>query len=305
VKKTIKIATRKSKLALFQANLVKSQLEKKYPGYEIILNEIITDGDRHDTIPLQNIGGKSNFVKALQYELLNEKADIAVHSIKDMAATETEGLMLAAVLQREDARDVFVANRFSNFSALPHYAVIGTASPRRTCLVNAMRPDLKIELIRGNVDSRLLKLTHKEFDGIVLAAAGLIRLGLSSRICSYFEDDFFTPAIGQGAIGVECRSDDRVTRELVRFLNHAETEHCVIAERTVNRVLNGDCHTAIGAHAKIFHGQMHLSAMVGSLDGKNILREKMHGDFQHAKDLGNAVANALLDKGAKKIIENK
>lgn len=302
--KTIRIATRKSKLALFQANLVKTQLEKKYPEYKIILSEIITDGDRYDTAPLTDIGGKSNFVKALQSELLNEKADIAVHSIKDMSATETEELVLAAVLKREDARDVFIANRFSNFSALPHHAVIGTASPRRTCLVNALRPDLTIKLIRGNVDTRLLKLTHKEFDGIVLAAAGLIRLGLSSRISSYFEDDFFTPAIGQGAIGVECRSNDHATRKLVKFLNHIETEHCVMAERAVNQVLNGDCHTAIGAHAKIFHGKMHLAAMVGSLDGKNILREKMQGDYQHAKELGIAVGNALLAKGATEIIHH-
>ena len=298
----IRIATRKSKLALWQANFVKSALEKQFPDLTVSLVEIVTEGDKQQNVPLTNIGGKALFVKALQQAILNDKADIAVHCIKDMSVHETAGLLLGAILERADARDAFVSTQFTTLSSLPHHAVVGTSSPRRTSLLRALRPDLKLTLLRGNVDTRLAKLNANEYDAIILAAAGLHRLGLADTIQSYFEVDFFTPAIGQGAIGIECREDAPEIQDRLRFLNHANTAQCVMAERTVNRLLGGDCHTAVGAYAQIHQNKIHLSAMVGSIDGKIILRAETHGDIDDAVLCGERVAKDLLTQGAEKFI---
>lgn len=298
----IRIATRKSKLALWQANFVKTAIEKKYPDITVSLIEIITEGDKQQTIPLTEIGGKSLFVKALQIALLNNQADIAVHSIKDMSVQQTTGLSMDAILKREDARDAFLSLKYSNLLSMPKNAVIGTSSPRRSALIKSIRPDVQIKLLRGNVDTRLAKLDAGDYDAIVLAAAGLIRLGLSARITDYFSSDLFTPAIGQGAIGVECRENDSAMRDILHFLHDDKTAKCVEAERYVNKILGGDCHAAVGAHATIIENHIHLSAVVGSVDGKIILRSKNVCEIKEIDTALKIVANDLLRQGAAKLL---
>jgi hydroxymethylbilane synthase len=221
-----------------------------------------------------------------------------------MSVHETDELMVTAICKREDARDAFISNHFQDINALPPNAIIGTASPRRASLALSLRSDVIIKLLRGNVDTRLSKLDRKEYDAIILAAAGLHRLGLSPRIRSYLSDDFFTPAIGQGAIGIECRKNDAFIQDLLLFLNHTETAQCVTAERSVNRLLGGDCHTAIGAHAKIINNEMYLSAMVGSSDGQHIIRAAAQGNCNDATQIGKNVADILILKNAEKLIHH-
>lgn len=300
----LRIATRKSKLALWQSNFVKKAIEKKYPDTQVELVEIVTEGDRQQTVALTNIGGKSVFVKALQQAMLNNEADIAVHSMKDMSVYQTEGLMIGAVLERADPRDAFISLKYSDINKLPQGAIVGTASPRRSALLKSMRPDIKIKLLRGNVDTRLAKLERDEYDAIILAAAGLDRLGLSSHIRTRLSDDFFTPAIAQGAIAVECRENDVVCREILQFLNDEKTLACVTAERMLNEVIGGDCHTAIGAHAKIIGDELQLSAMMGSENGDIILRAAVNGNLLDAKKSGQQAANLLLEQGAKQFLNN-
>lgn len=303
-KKIITIATRKSKLALWQTHFVKASLEKKYPDLEIRLHEMVTEGDRNQTVALTEIGGKSVFVKALQTALLDRQADMAVHSVKDMSVNDSPNLVLAAFCERADPRDAFVSNHYDNLNSLPHNAIVGTSSPRRASLVLSLRPDLRVTLLRGNVDTRLAKLDNQDYDAIILAAAGLHRLGLSSRIRAYFSDDVFTPAIGQGAIGIECREDDSELRDMLRFLNHETTAHCVRAERTVNKILGGNCHTAIGAHAKIINDTLHLHAVVASEKGDIILRTQIQGNPSEAEKLGAIVADDLIKQGAEKLVHH-
>lgn len=300
-KNQLKIATRKSKLALWQANFVKSALEKKYPDLEIKLVEISTEGDLNQTDSFEKINGKSIFVKALQEALLNNQADIAVHSIKDMSVFPVDNLLLGAICQREDARDAFISEKYHDLNDLPSNAIVGSSSPRRTALLKSLRPDIQIKLLRGNVDTRILKLKSSEYDAIVLAAAGLKRLNLTDNIKSYFSPEIFTPAIGQGAIGIECRHNDLKTREFICFLNHAESEYCVAAERAINQILGGNCYTPIGAHAQILNNKILLRAMVASLDGKIILRSCVSGEINQAEKLGEYAANELLKQGAKKL----
>lgn len=299
MKRIIRIATRQSKLALWQSHFVKAAIEKKYPDISIELVCIVTEGDKQQNIPLVKIGGKSVFVKALQHALLKNEADIAVHSVKDMSVFPDEKLLLAAICERGDARDAFLSTQYKNIDELPKNAIVGTASPRRTALIKSLRPDVQIKLLRGNVDTRLQKLKNGEYDGIILAAAGVTRLGFAENICEYLSEDFFTPAIGQGAIGIECRESDDFIREKVHFLNHEITEKCVQAERVVNQILGGNCHTAIGAYAKIIERNMQLSAMIGSEDGTTILRAKESTVFSDAKNLATMVAENLLSQGAK------
>jgi hydroxymethylbilane synthase len=292
--KRIRIATRKSKLALWQAHHVKSALEKQYPSIVVEIIGMITEGDSNQTTSLSAIGGKANFVKALQTALLNNEADIAVHSIKDMSVYPVNQLVLAAICERANPCDAFISHQGIDIFSLPPKAVIGTASPRRTCLIKSLRPDLTVKLLRGNVDTRLAKLDAGEFDAVVLAAAGLERLGYKDRIRSYFSDEIFIPAIGQGAIGIECREDDAATRECVSFLDHAPTAQCVTAERMVNQVVGGDCYTAIGAHAKIIDHQMQITGMLGSEKSGAFVRVCEIGDSVNAIELGKKVGEDLL-----------
>ncbi len=219
-KKTLKIATRKSPLALWQANFVKHALHQLHPQLNIELVGLLTLGDKNQNVSLTKIGGKSLFVKELQNALLENQADIAVHSIKDMSVIPCPGLQLYAVCQREDPRDAFVANHFNNVTELPKGAIVGTSSPRRQSLIKAMRPDVNISVLRGNVGTRLAKLDAKQYDAIILAAAGLKRLELETKIKEYLSPKEFIPAIGQGALGIECREDDDHVKELIQSLNH-------------------------------------------------------------------------------------
>lgn len=296
--KRIRIVTRKSKLALWQAHYVKSAIENQFDDITVEIIGMTTEGDNNLTTSLASIGGKTNFVKTLQTALLNNAADIAVHSIKDMSVHPVDHLVLAAICERANPCDVFISHKSVDIFSLPQKAVIGTASPRRACLVKSMRSDLEIKLLRGNVETRLAKLDAGEFDAIILAAAGLERLDYKDRIRSYFSDEVFTPAIGQGAIGIECRADDLVTRELVSFLDHAPTAQCVMAERMVNQIIGGDCYTAIGAHAKMMNHQMQVYGMLGDEKTGNLVRAQAVGDSIDAIKLGKKVGEQLLERWA-------
>lgn len=298
MKKIIRIATRKSPLALWQANYVKELLLKIDPDLVISFVGLTTAGDREQTKSLIDIGGKSLFVKELQNALIHDQADIAVHSIKDMSVQPYPGLCLAAICERDDPRDVFVSARYPSLHALPQGAVVGTASPRRTALLKSLRSDLQIKVLRGSVGTRLNKCEGDDYDAAVFAAAGLKRLNLMDRITEYFDPEIFTPAIAQGAIGVECRETDVELQRLLHSINHSETAFCVNAERAVNRVLCGDCYTPIGAYAKIINDQMSIQSMVASLDGKTIIRGALTGEPKNAIKLGEALAQQLLEKGA-------
>lgn len=297
------IATRKSALALKQANYVKEKLTEQYSTLNVDLLALSTAGDDNTTTSLTEIGGKNLFVKTLQQAILNNRADIAVHSIKDLSVNTHPDLQLTAICQREDPRDAFIAKEYQSLTDLPEGAVVGTASPRRTCQIKACRPDLHIKLLRGNVETRLKKLDRKEYDAIILAAAGLNRLNLSHHITAYLDPTIFIPAIGQGAIGIECRANNTALIKTLACLNDHNSHTCVIAERVVNQHLKGDCHTPIGAHATLNkQGELHLIAMVGSLDGKLILRAERTGRAEEARKIGEQVAHDLLAQGAEKLL---
>ena len=297
----LRLVTRKSPLAWQQATLVKQQLQMHQPDMQIELVGLVTAGDKRTDVQLTQLGGKSLFVKELQTALLENQADFAVHSVKDMSVTQVADLTLTAVCKREDPRDAFVSARFSHWQNLPKGAEVGTASPRRQSQLLALRPDLSIKLLRGNVGSRLTKLDNSEFDAIILAAAGLKRLEFTHRITQYLEPEEFIPAIGQGALGIECRTGDSKLQTLLAPLNDWSTHQCVIAERAVNFKLGGDCYTPVGAFATIDGSQLTLHAMVGSLDGSLLLKTTVSGPATDAERLGTQAAEQLLTRGAKKL----
>jgi hydroxymethylbilane synthase len=301
-KNLIRIATRKSPLALRQAEFVRQALLRVYPEIEVELIALITEADRLFNISLAKIGGKGLFVKELEIALLEQRADIAVHSLKDLPTELPDGLMLATFCERDDARDVFVSQRFAAFVELPAGAKIGTSSLRRQCQLQAKRPDLKFEALRGNVDTRLSKLDGGQFDAIILAAAGLKRLGKVNRIRQYFAPPEVLPAIGQGAIGIECRTNDAELRERLAILDHLPTRYCVTAERAMNHVLNGSCQVPIAAHATLLGEIVHLHGLVGSPDGKLILKGAKQGHYHESEALGKALAEDLIAQGADKIL---
>src|SRR3990167_2160005 len=273
----ITIITRHSPMAIWQAEHVKQLLKLHYPDLTVHIVKQSTRWDTIQDIALAHVGGKDLFVKELQKMLLHKKAHIAVHSLKDLAASNVDTLTLGACLPREDARDVFVSNTYNQIKDMPTGSTIGTASPRRQAQIHALRPDIRITLIRGNVGTRLEKLDAGKYDAIVLAAAGLKRLGLDNRIKQYFDLDWFIPAIGQGVIGVECRSEDETTQTLLNKLDDHDTRLCVTAERAVNRKLGGDCFTPIAAHAILKNHILQMHAMVGASDGKTIIRANKIG----------------------------
>ncbi len=305
MKHIIKIATRKSPLALWQARSVQSQLERAHPQLQCEIIGLSTEGDQEQSKPLYDIGGKALFVKSLQQALLSGQADCAVHCIKDMSVQPTNNLVIASVLQRHDPRDVLVCEQPHTLATLPARAVIGTSSPRRTSLLQRARPDLIIKPIRGNLQTRLNKLNTDDYDAIILAAAGLRRLGLTEAIQEYFDVNDFIPAIGQGALGIECRKDDTSLIQQLQHLHHTTTAHCIEAEQTVNRVLNGDCHSAIGAHAEQQGDSLRLIAMVASLDGTRYLEASATGLPGQAQQLGQYVADQLLQQGAESILASQ
>ena len=301
---TIVIATRKSRLALWQTQFVKNKLQHLYPNIKINLLTKVTEGDKRQDIALSDIGGKNLFTKELQSTLLTKEADIAVHSIKDLSAQPQPGLVLAAFCQRHDPRDAFISTTYQQFVDLPHQAIVGTSSPRRQCQLLALRPDLNIKLLRGNVDTRLSKLAQHQYDAIVLAAAGLQRLELDHLITEYFPLTKILPAIGQGAIGIECLSENQEIQQLLQPLDHQPTRYCVEAERAVNARLNGDCYTPIAAHASLVKDKLTLVANVGNLTGSKILTAKSSKISQLYKELGNEVAELLIKQGAISFLQN-
>ena len=301
--KTLKIATRQSPLALWQANYVKDRLQQLYPDLTIELVPMVTKGDVILDSPLAKIGGKGLFVKELENALLTKEADIAVHSMKDVPMQFPEGLGLAVICQREDPRDAFVSHSYRTFAELPQGAVVGTSSLRRQCQLKALRPDLDIRSLRGNVGTRLSKLDNGDYDAIILASAGLIRLGLADRIASFIDVEQSLPAAGQGAVGIECRTDDAQVQALLAPLADAETTYCVLAERAMNNHLQGGCQVPIGGYAVLQQGQLYLRALVGDIDGSRIIRAEGKSAVENAEVLGVKIAEQLLAQGADKILQ--
>ena len=303
LEKTLKIATRQSPLALWQANYVKDRLQQLYPDLTIELVPMVTKGDVILDSPLAKIGGKGLFVKELENALLTQEADIAVHSMKDVPMQFPEGLGLAVICQREDPRDAFVSHSYRTFAELPQGAVVGTSSLRRQCQLKALRPDLDIRSLRGNVGTRLSKLDNGDYDAIILASAGLIRLGLADRIASFIDFEQSLPAAGQGAVGIECRTDDMQVQALLAPLADAETTYCVRAERAMNNHLQGGCQVPIGGYAVLQQGQLYLRALVGDIDGSRIIRAEGKSAVENAEVLGVQIAEQLLAQGADKILQ--
>ncbi|HGO5823912.1 TPA: hydroxymethylbilane synthase [Mannheimia haemolytica] len=302
MKDILRIATRQSPLALWQANFVKSELEKHFPQLSVKLVTMVTKGDIILDTPLAKIGGKGLFVKELELALLENRADIAVHSMKDVPMTFPEGLGLAVICEREDPRDAFVSNKYNALEDLPKGAVVGTSSLRRQCQLMAKYPHLEVKSLRGNVGTRLSKLDNGEYDAIILASAGLIRLGLQERIRSYISVEQSLPAAGQGAVGIETRVNDERVLNYIAKLNHNSTACCVMAERAMNTRLQGGCQVPIGGYATLEGDELMLNALVGALDGSQIIRASAKGDKQEAEQLGILVAEKLLSQGADKIL---
>ncbi|WP_434457075.1 hydroxymethylbilane synthase [Stutzerimonas urumqiensis] len=298
----IRIATRKSALALWQAEYVKARLESAHPGIRVSLVPMVSRGDKLLDAPLAKIGGKGLFVKELETALLEHEADIAVHSMKDVPMEFPEGLGLFCICEREDPRDAFVSNRFDSLDALPPGSVVGTSSLRRQAQLLARRPDLKIQFLRGNVNTRLAKLDAGEYDAIILAAAGLIRLGFADRIRSSITVEDSLPAGGQGAVGIECRTADADIHALLGPLHHRLTEQRVAAERALNRHLNGGCQVPIACYAVHEGDQLWLRGLVGQPDGTTLLRADDRAPADDAEALGVRVAEALLAQGAAGIL---
>lgn len=299
---TIRIATRQSPLALWQANYIKQRLEKVHHALQVQLVPMTTEGDKHLAMPLLKVGGKALFVKELEQAILENRADIAVHSMKDVPMDFPDGLGLAIICERDDPRDAFVSNHYAKFDLLPFGANVGTSSLRRQCQLRALRPDLNIQHLRGNVNSRLRRLDDGEFDAIVLAAAGLLRLQMADRINQYFDPQHCLPAVGQGAIGIEYRLADQKFYELVSPLNHTTTWHCVTAERALSRKLGAGCQVPVAGYAQVDGSQLQLRALVGSPDGKLLLRSTSQALFTEAEQLGTRIAEDLLTQGADKIL---
>lgn len=293
------IATRESPLALWQTHWVKKQLEACHPGLIVELLGLTTQADKMLDTPLKDIGGKGLFVKELEDALLNGKADIAVHSMKDVPMELPVGLCLPVMCEREDPFDVLVSSEFSTIDSLPNSARVGTSSLRRQSQLQALRPDLIMMGLRGNVGTRLQKLDKGEYTAIVLAAAGLKRLGLSNRISCYLTAEQSLPAAGQGVLGIECREQDEAIQKLIAPLNHRVTQQCVTAERAMCRRLGGGCHAPIAAYAEMENDQIMLRGLVASPDGVRVLRVKQSGN--NAEKLGGQVAEELLRLGAREL----
>lgn len=299
----VRIATRKSPLALWQAEYVKSALEAAHHDIVVDIIGMSTKGDKILDTPLAKVGGKGLFVKELEVALQEQRADIAVHSMKDVPMELPEGLSIEAICPREDYRDAFVSNHYKTLEDLPQGAKVGTSSLRRQCQLRASRPDLAILDLRGNVNSRLRKLDEGQYDGIILAAAGLKRLQFEDRIAALIAPEASLPAVGQGAVGIECRSDDERTIKLLAPLNDPASNVQVTAERAMNFQLQGGCQVPIAGFAVLEDGQIYLRGLVGYVDGREIFRAEARGPQSQAVQIGQSVAQQLLDAGAGKALE--
>jgi len=300
--RTIRIATRQSPLALWQAEHVAARLRQAFPGIETELVTMVTRGDKILDAPLAKVGGKGLFVKELEQGMLEGRADIAVHSMKDVPVEFPEGLHLAVILEREDPSDAFVSNRYSSLADLPANARIGTSSLRRQCQIKARFPDAEILSLRGNVNTRLAKLDAGEYDAIILASAGLKRLGMAHRITARLDTADSLPAMGQGAIGIECRIDDAEIHDYLGVLHHHETSVCVGAERAMNGRLNGGCQVPIAGFAEIDGAQLHMRALVGHPDGSRLYRAEARAPLAQGEALGIRLAEELLAQGAENVL---
>lgn len=302
MKKILKIATRQSPLALWQAEYIRNQLMQLHAGLEVELVTFVTQGDKILDTPLAKIGGKGLFVKELEAALLDGRADLAVHSMKDVPMALPEGLSLAVICEREDPYDAFVSNQYEHFDQLPLGAKLGTSSLRRKCQILKQRPDLDLIDLRGNVGTRLSKLDEGLYDAIILASAGLKRLGLRDRIRHHLSAEVSLPAVGQGALGLECREQDQATLDLIRPLLHEETDACVRAERAFNAYLEGGCQVPIAGFATLMGNQLNIEGRVGSVDGNTLLISKMAGGVEQAEQLGVQLAQDLLAQGAAELL---
>ncbi len=282
---------------------MRSRLIERHPGLVVELVTITTEGDRILDRSLAQVGGKGLFIKELEQALIEKRVDLAVHSLKDMTVTLPPELHLTAILEREDPCDAFVSRRYAHLKDLPAGARVGTASLRRQCQIRAAFPKLEVVTLRGNVNTRLTKLDANEFDAIVLACAGLKRLGFTSRIRARLSPEESLPAVGQGAVCVECRADDANTNALLTPLDHRETRLCVSAERALNRALEGGCQVPIAAYATLEDGLLRLRALVGDPDGSKIVRGETRGSVTDAEQLGDALARNLLGRGARAILD--
>lgn len=299
----ISIATRKSPLALWQANFIRDQIMRLNPDLEVSLLEMSTRGDKILDTPLAKIGGKGLFVKELEVALLDQRADIAVHSMKDVPMAFPEGLELGAICKRESPFDAFVSNRFGSIDELPQGSVVGTSSLRRASQLKALRPDLKIESLRGNVNTRLSRLDEGMFDAIILAASGLIRLGFEKRIQSTIQAENILPAVGQGALGIETRVGDIEVNNIVSQLADYESSQCVKAERAMNQRLEGGCQVPIAGFAEYHQGKLSMRGLVANESGTKVLTSNLVGDVLEAEEIGKNIAEDLLRQGAKSILE--
>lgn len=300
----LRIATRKSPLAIWQAEHVRGRLIAAHPGLQVELVRMSTQGDKLLDAPLAKVGGKGLFVKELEQCLLDGSADIAVHSMKDVPVEFPDGLHLPVISKREDPRDAFVSHRYARLEDLPQGAHIGTSSLRRQTQLHAGRPDLSITPLRGNVNTRLKKLDNADYDAIILAVAGLLRLGFADRITQHLEPGISLPAIGQGAIGIECRRNDARVHDLIDVLHDPVTDTCVRAERAMNHGLQGGCQVPIAGYAEIHNGVLTLRGLVGRPDGSEVVRGTISGDEKEAAKLGKALAEELLERGARAILRD-
>ena len=300
---TIRIATRRSKLALWQAEHVADLLRRAHPALVVELVPMSTQGDRVLDRALAEVGGKGLFVKELEVALHEQRADIAVHSMKDVPSELPPGFDIAAALPRANPLDAFLSVRHARFADLPRGARVGTSSPRRQAQLRSARPDLSLELLRGNVDTRLRRLEEGGLDAILLACAGLERLGLGERITEQLPADFCVPAVGQGVIGIECRADDARSRALLAPLHHADSYVRLSAERAYARALGGSCHSPIAAHATLASGELTLHGFVGAPDGAETYRDSLRGPAGDAESIGLALARRMQAAGAGALLE--
>jgi len=303
MKKIVRIATRKSPLALWQAEHISQRLKELHSDVDVELVTMVTQGDKILDTPLAKVGGKGLFVKELEQGMLRGDADIAVHSMKDVPVEFPDGLKLAVICEREDPRDAFVSNTYSSLEDLPQGAIVGTSSMRRQCQLRESRPDLVIKDLRGNVNTRLKKLDEGQYAAIILASAGLKRLEFDSRITAILEPEQSLPAIGQGAIGIECRENDMEILDLIKPLEHEITRICVSAERAMNLRLEGGCQVPIAGFAQIEGDSLTLRGLVGQPDGSEMIRGEEKGSVSEAEQLGTKLANDLLSRGAKEILQ--
>lgn len=303
MKKCIKVGSRRSNLAMWQSKHVISLLKEENPEYTFELIPISTKGDKMLDVALSKIGDKGLFTKELEVALLDNRIDFAVHSMKDIPTALPDGLAISAITKRHDASDILISKNKVLFKDLPEGAKIGTSSLRRRSQILNKRPDLNLQDIRGNINTRLKKMETENFDAIVLAAAGAERLGWHDIITEKIDFDILLPAVGQGALGIETRENDEEIFELLSTINHAETNSCVTAERALLRFLEGGCQIPIGAHATINENKLYLEAMVASLDGTVMIRGDIEGNVEDAAELGISLAKQLKEKGAEKILD--